>query len=187
MPAETQVAMRQPRRGSDRLPEDFTTAHIQAKRLGREDLEDLVRLHLDHDVSRFIGGVRSPSETAAYLDAQLRHWADHGFGLWVLRSADGRFLGRAGLRYIELEGQQELEIAYTIAKFAWGRGLGTEIASFLVDLWFAHLSEALLVGVVEKGNGASERILLKTGFSHDRDACFHGARVGVFHRSRTLV
>jgi len=93
----------------------FATSRLKATKLAREDLPDLVQLHLDSEVSRFLGGVRTPSETATYLETNLRHWVDHGLGLWTLRTGDGRFIGRAGLRHVELEGILELELAYTIA------------------------------------------------------------------------
>ncbi|WP_422000721.1 GNAT family N-acetyltransferase [Reyranella sp.] len=171
---------------ASRIPAVFSTSRMRATRIQAADLDDLIRPHLDPDVSRFLGGVRSPEQTAAYVEVQLRHWREHGFGLWILRSEQGGFLGRAGLRYVELEGKRALEIAYTFAKAAWGRGLASEVATALVDLWLATIAEPVLVGIVEKGNSASERVLLKAGFTYDRDAWFHDAGVGVFHRLRVL-
>jgi [ribosomal protein S5]-alanine N-acetyltransferase len=162
----------------------FATSRLKASRLAREDLPDLVRLHLDGEVSRFLGGVRTPEVTAAYLETNLRHWADHGIGLWTLRTDDGTFMGRAGLRYVELEGVAELELAYSLVRSAWGRGLATEIARALVEIWQRRCTEPSLVGIVMKGNLASERVLLKTGFSPGRDAVFQGETCGVFRRLR---
>ena len=115
--------------------DSFATARLNATKLAREDLPDLVQLHLDSEVSRFLGGVRRPSATATYLETNLRHWADHGVGLWTLRTDDGAFVGRAGLRHVEVSGVPELEIAYTFVRSAWGQGLATEIAHALVALW----------------------------------------------------
>ena len=162
----------------------FSTARLHAARLAAEDLDDLVALHLDTEVSRFLGGVRTPEVTAAYLDTNLRHWRDRGVGLWVLRADDGAFVGRAGLRYVDLEGVEELEIAYTLAKPAWGQGLATEIAKALVGVWRTRRSDPSLVGLVMKGHHASEHVLLKTGFTYQRDAVFHAAAVGVFRLNR---
>jgi len=162
----------------------FATSRLKATPLAREDLPELVQLHLDGEVSRFLGGVRTPAQTAAYLDTSLRHWADHGLGLWTLRTYDGTFLGRAGLRHVELEGVAELEVAYTFVRSAWGQGLATEMAQALVEIWQRRCSEPSLVGIVMKGNLSSERVLLKTGFSYERDAIFHDAQCGVFRRVR---
>ena len=121
----------------------FATPRLKATKLAREDLPDLVQLHLDSEVSRFIGGVRTPSATATYLETNLRHWADHGLGLWTLRTGDGTFIGRAGLRYVELEGVLELALAYTFVRSAWGQGFATEIARAI----HANLEKELKVAI----------------------------------------
>jgi RimJ/RimL family protein N-acetyltransferase len=164
--------------------DSFATSRLKATPLAREDLPDLVQLHLDGEVSRFLGGVRTPAQTVAYLETSLRHWAVHGLGLWTLRTDDGTFIGRAGLRHVELEGVAELEIAYTFVRSAWGQGFATEIAQALVEIWERRCSEPSLVGIVMKGHLSSERVLLKTGFSYECDAVFHDARCGVFRRVR---
>ena len=162
----------------------FTTARLRATPLAPSDLDDLVDLHLDVEASRFLGGVRTPEKTAAYLDVNLQHWSDHGFGLWAFRTPDGAFVGRAGLRYTELEGVRELEIAYALARGAWGQGLASEIAQALVGLWMQSSMPSSLVGIVMNGNAASKRVLLKTGFAYERDAVFHDEAVDVFRQDR---
>jgi RimJ/RimL family protein N-acetyltransferase len=68
------------------------TSRLTATKLASADLRDLVELHLDPDVSRFLGRVRTPEATAAHLETNLRHWADHDVGLWTLRMDDGTFV-----------------------------------------------------------------------------------------------
>jgi RimJ/RimL family protein N-acetyltransferase len=162
----------------------FRTARVTATRLAHNDLPNLVALHLDPEVSRFLGGVRTPAGTADYLETNLRHWADHGVGLWTLRTKDGSFAGRAGLRYIEVEGVTELEIAYTLVKPLWGQGFATEIVKALVDHWASEGADPSLVGIVMKGNVGSERVLLTAGLTYERDAIFHGEICSVFRRRR---
>ena len=162
----------------------FATARLNATRLARQDLPDLVELHRDEAVSRFLGGVRSAETTAAYLETNLRHWDEHGVGLWTFRTPDGVFVGRAGLRWITLEGVADFEIAYALARRAWGQGYATEIADALTAFWMGHRTEPSLVGVVVKGNQPSENVLLKSGFLFERDAAFHGEACSVFRRRR---
>ena len=125
-----------------------------------------------------------PAVTAVYLETGLRHWADHGIGLWVLRTHGGTFMGRAALRYVDLEGVPELEVAYTFARSAWGQGFATEVTQALVEIWRTRCAEQSLVGIVMKGNAPSERVLLKAGFAYERDAVFHEETCGVFRRAR---
>lgn len=164
--------------------EVFETDRLRAKMLSHEDLSDLVRLHLDEEVSRFLGGVRTPEATAAYLKNNMRHWVDNGFGLWALRAENGTFVGRAGLRRIEIEGTPELEVVYTLARTSWGNGYATEVTRALVQIWHLRCQEQSLVGVVMKGNDRSEHVLLKSGFAYQHDALFHGEICGVFRRRR---
>lgn len=162
---------------------DFQTERLTAVRLAAEHLADLTDLHLDPEVSRFLGGVRSASETQAYLDANLAHWREHGHGLWVLHTAGGAFAGRAGLRRIEVEGVVEMEIAYTLRRDLWGRGLATEIARALVGFWRERRLSPSLIGVASLGNAASRRVLEKVGFGFERDAAYHGAVVALYRMS----
>ena len=43
--------------------ESFTTPRLSAEKLRQAHLADLVALHLDPDVMRYVGGVRSPETT----------------------------------------------------------------------------------------------------------------------------
>jgi RimJ/RimL family protein N-acetyltransferase len=164
--------------------ETFATARLRASKLSLADRDDLVALHLDPEVSRYLGGARSPEATDAYIETGLRHWRDHGVGLWTLRAHDGAFVGRAALRYIDLEGAREFEIAYALARDAWGKGLATEIAQALSGAWRDQRQDISLVGVVVKGNAPSEGVLRKTGFTYERAARFHDMDCGVFRLKR---
>jgi RimJ/RimL family protein N-acetyltransferase len=165
--------------------ENFATVRLIAEKLDRTHLYDLTRLHLDPEVSHYLGGVRSPEETKTYLDVNLAHWAEHGFGLWVLRARDGAFVGRAGLRHIELESAQEIEIAYTLVRTHWGRGLATEIAGALINFWLTKVNSPSLVGVVSVGNTASRRVLKKSGFVFERAGIYHDTEVVIFRHTRS--
>ena len=146
----------------------FATARLTAERLRAEHLDDLVALHLDAAVSRYLGGTRTAAQTAAYLDANLAHWDRRGFGLWIIRDRAGRFLGRAGVRPLQVQGVEEIEIAYTFHQAAWGQGYASEIAEALRDLAFGPLDLPQLVGIVMTENEASRRVLEKTGFTFER-------------------
>ncbi|WP_091737585.1 GNAT family N-acetyltransferase [Phenylobacterium immobile] len=163
---------------------NFQTLRLSARPLSADDLDDLVALHLDAEVSRFLGGVRSAAVTAEYLATNLQHWDDHGFGLWVLRDHAGRFAGRAGVRWTALEGVAEVEIAYAFHRAFWGRGLATEVAQALVGLWRDGGFSASLVGIASAENGASRGVLTKAGLVYERDAGFHGEPVVVYRLGR---
>ena len=96
--------------------ERFTTERLIAERLREDHLADLVALHLDPEVSRYLGGVRTPEATQQYLAVAMAHWDQRGFGLWALRTQAGEFAGRAGIRNAIVEGAPEFEILYTLKR-----------------------------------------------------------------------
>jgi RimJ/RimL family protein N-acetyltransferase len=164
----------------------FDTERLTAERLHNGHLEDLVALHLDPDVSRYLGGVRTAEATATYLAVNIAHWDRHGFGLWVLRTRSGEFAGRAGIRHVVVEDATEIEIAYTFKRSFWGQGLASEVAGALTTIAWSELQLPSLVGMVALANGASRRVLEKTGFSLERHARFHREEVALY-RSRRLL
>jgi RimJ/RimL family protein N-acetyltransferase len=161
----------------------FTTERLIAERLREDDLADLVALHLDPEVSRYIGGTRTPEATKQYLAVAMTHWEQHGFGLWALRTRAGEFAGRAGIRNAVVDGAQEFEILYTVTREFWGRGFASEIAAALTGIARSQLQLPSLIGFVVVGNDASCRVLEKCGFTSERTMLFLGEEVAIY-RSR---
>jgi len=146
----------------------FTTARLTAERLRPDHLNDLIPLHLDHAVSRTLGGTRTAEQTAAYVHTNLAYWDQRGFGLWIIRDQAGQFMGRAGIRPLDVQGVQEIEIAYTFHQAYWGKGYASEIAEALRDIAFGPLDLPDLVGIVLVDHWPSRWVLEKTGLIFER-------------------
>jgi RimJ/RimL family protein N-acetyltransferase len=160
--------------------ERFSTSRLTAEKLHEGHLDDLVELHLDPEVSRYLGGVRSAEATTVYLTANIAHWNRYGFGLWVLRTKTGEFVGRAGIRHVFVEDVEEIEVVYVFKRTLWGQGLASEITSTLTSIGLSQLHLPSLVGLVSLSNGASCRVLEKSGFGPERRAIFKGEEVMVY-------
>jgi RimJ/RimL family protein N-acetyltransferase len=152
----------------------FQTARMRAERLRPDHLAELRAMHRDARVMATLGGVRSDMGTQSYLAANLSHWERHGYGLWVLRDEAGRFLGRAGIRHLMIEGEPEIELAYALLIEFWGRGLATEIATALLRIAWTHLSLPSLVSWTGNANLPSQRVMQKVGFSFERTLDYEG-------------
>ncbi|TFV46155.1 GNAT family N-acetyltransferase [Bradyrhizobium niftali] len=162
----------------------FRTNRLTAEKLRDDDLADLVALHLDAEVSRYLGGVRAPDVTQTYLAANMAHWDQHGFGLWALRTKDGEFAGRAGIRHILVDGIDEIEIAYTFKRDLWGQGLASEIAAALTHIGLSQLALPSLIGLVLVGNAASRRVLEKSNYILEKSTTHHGEDVVIYRIRR---
>lgn len=153
----------------------FRTARLSAERLRPEHLADLCRMYQDPQVMATLGGPRSEEQTQKYLQDALDHWERHGFGIWVLRDPDGgRFAGRAGLRRLQVSGNDEVEVLYALMPEFWGKGLATEIAQALVRIAFERLGLAEVVSFTLPTNRASQRVMEKAGLRFERDIVHAG-------------
>ena len=125
----------------------------------------------DHEpFMALLGGVRDTAGTVAYLEMNVKHWADHGFGMWMLRDAgSGAVIGRAILRHLDVEGTDEVEVGYGFMPEYWGRGLATEIAHACIRIGLDRLRVPSLVAITTPANLASQRVMQKCGLAYERD------------------
>lgn len=158
-------------------PATFSLPRLTAERLEEEHLPFIRRMDRDPRIMATLGGVRAEAETIGYLSRNLAHWAEHGFGIWILREpGTGTLMGRAGLRHVEVEGAAEVEIAYALCPEFWGRGLATDVARACVTIGREWLGTPSLVGLVLPGNLASQRVLRKAALIRERELLYRGLR-----------
>jgi RimJ/RimL family protein N-acetyltransferase len=141
-----------------------------------EDWLDQRRLDDDPRVMATLGGLRSAERTREYALAQARHWAAHGFGWWTLSDrVSGEFVGRGGVRHIELSGgQTSVEVGYALVAERWGEGLATEFARTAVAVGRDVLELDRIVGLALPTNAASRRVLEKVGLEYECDTVYKG-------------
>lgn len=168
------------------FPESFLTPRLTAERLREHHFPDLLRMHSDPGQMATLGGLKDEVETRKYLEWNLKHWDDHGFGLWILRERpDGPVIGRAQLRHLDVEGQDEVEVGYSFHPEYWGRGLATEIATTCVSLGREQLSLQSIVAITLPDNLASKRVLVKAGLSPAGETVHAGQPHSLYRWRRT--
>lgn len=147
----------------------FETSRLIASRMRVTDFDDLYSMYRDPTIMASLGGMRSEEEIDKTLVWNMQHWDIHGYGLWIFRDKiSHQFLGRGGLRSISLEGQVEIEVAYSLIPAFWGKGYATEIAAAALKVGFdiLHLSQFICTALVS--NKQSQRVMEKLGFSFER-------------------
>jgi RimJ/RimL family protein N-acetyltransferase len=148
----------------------LTVAPFTCEPLTEGHFRDLVRMHADPVEMEMLGGVRDEAQTRAYLDRNLAHWTEHGFGLWFLRDpATNEAVGRALVRRLRLDGSDEVEIGYSLRPDFWGQGFGTEIATACVRYAFDVLRLPSIVALTDPRNARSRRVLEKVGMAFERE------------------
>jgi [ribosomal protein S5]-alanine N-acetyltransferase len=104
-----------------------------------------------------------PADAALWLQSDVEHWQAHGFGPWLLFDrAGGSFVGRAGLRWTEVEGEMRIELAWALLPQWWQRGLATEAAVAAIAAARERGIDQLVAFTVID-NVASRRVMEKIG------------------------
>ena len=169
--------------------DSFETERLQAERLQEDHFELIHRMHQDERVMAHLGGARSPEQTSDYMEQNLTHWAEHGYGIWILSErATGHFAGRGGLRSVVLGGKDEVEVAYGLMPEFWNQGLATEFVRAVVRIGLSNIGLSSLACVTQRENTASLRVLKKADFHFERDIIYKGTPSLLYRRdiTRTL-
>ncbi len=144
------------------------TPRLILRRQVLTDLDDLWALYQDPEITRYIPDApRTRAEAQAELEWHRNgHPRNPDLGLWAtLHKETGRFIGRCGLLPWTIEGRQEVEVTYTIARAFWGQGLATETAMAIRNYAFQTLHLDRLICLVDPDNRASQRVAEKIGMT----------------------
>src|SRR5262249_26255161 len=144
------------------------TSRLLVREFIMDDLEALTAMHLDPEVTRFIG-LRTPEQTRNTLCEWIAAYRSRGFAKWaVVLSETGELIGRCGMTPEEYEGISEPELGWTFARSHWGHGYATEAAAAVMKHWFEVLKFSRIISLIDPGNVASERVATRIGMRFDR-------------------
>jgi ribosomal-protein-alanine N-acetyltransferase len=176
-------------RGTDRIDSE----RLVLRRITREDLGFLVRIHADPEVSRYLGHgqPRSHQESFAWLHSTLETYENFELGqLAVLRKSDGVLIGRCGLSHLAVEARPstglrprawyepgqvpggldvllERELGYTFERSYWGNGYASEAARCVFDYACDALKLRRVISLIHPENVRSLRVAQKYRLQHE--------------------
>jgi RimJ/RimL family protein N-acetyltransferase len=148
------------------------TKRLILRRQVIEDLDDLWALYCNPEITRYIPDApRSREEAKEELEWHMNgHPRNRELGLWAtIRKKTGKFIGRCGLLPWTINGQNEVEVAYTIAQEYWGQGLATEAAQAILNYGFEKLHLSRLISLIDSENVASQKVAEKIGMSFEKE------------------
>ncbi|MBP6017307.1 MAG: GNAT family N-acetyltransferase [Candidatus Promineofilum sp.] len=155
------------------------TDRLLLRRFVPDDLDALYALYRDPEMRRYFPpeGV-SVDRTLTYEETKEElEWFLNGhprhpeLGLWAtIHKATGTFIGRCGLLPWTIDGQDEVEIAYMIAKAYWRQGLGTEAARGIRDYAFGQLGLTRLICLIDPENAASIGVAEGIGMTFEKES-----------------
>ena len=146
--------------------DEIRTDRLVLRRWQPEDRDPFAALCADPEVMEHFPSTLSRAEADAWADAVELHFNEHGYGLWAM-DVDGCFAGFTGLRWSELLGHQELEVAWRLARWAWGHGYATEGATAALAIGLEGSDTVASWTAVT--NQRSWRVMEKLGMRRERE------------------
>jgi RimJ/RimL family protein N-acetyltransferase len=163
----------------------LTTERLLLRGFEARDFEAYAAMMADPEVTRHLGDGHPLSRADAWRQLAMfaGHWVLRGFGVWAVEErVTGTFVGRIGCW--EPEGWPGFELAYTLARPAWGRGYAREG----VTAALAHARETLgrddIISIIRPENAASIRVAQAVGAAPDRTIEFFGSPAVIYRYPR---
>ncbi|MCO5177702.1 MAG: GNAT family N-acetyltransferase [Thermomicrobiales bacterium] len=86
-------------------------------------------------------------------------------GSWAVElPGGGAAIGTAILKPVVMNGVEDIEVGFHLARSVWGRGYATELATALLSYAFSTLPVSRIISFAHPDNAASRRVLVKAGF-----------------------
>jgi RimJ/RimL family protein N-acetyltransferase len=115
----------------------------------------------------------SDVEARRAVAALERHWQRNGYGEWAVEEkAGGELIGRVGFVHHPdwPADPAKIEIGWTLARSAWGRGFATEGARMALGHAFGQLGIERVISIAQPDNVRSQRVMQKLGMERQGTA-----------------
>ena len=155
------------------------TPRLRFREMRADDLDNVAALLGDPEVMRYYPTPKTREQAQAWIDWNLRNYAEHGVGLWAIETHDGEFVGDCGLTWQDVSGAREIEVGYHVRAVWQGKGLATEAAAACRDA-ARQAGVKRLTANVRSDNLPSQRVARKIGLAEWARVEAHGHEVVIF-------
>ena len=146
------------------------TKRLRRRRIQNADLEALIELWSDPQVTKHMGGPRDRAKLEKIFEEEVKNPFAEQYDLWPVEEKHSKeVIGDCGLLTKEVDGREEIELIYILKAPAWGKGYATEIGQALVKYAFKEMKLGRVISLIEPENKASERVALKIGMKFEKE------------------
>lgn len=166
------------------------TERLVLRRWRPDDLEPYAAIMADPEVTDWLGGGQTRAEVAAAIQSFEAEFERLGMGALAFeRKADRRLVGSGGLRPVrqDIPLAPAVEVAWRLARDAWGCGYATEAARALFADGFARLELDEIVAFTAETNLRSRAVMERLGMTRDPARDFEHPKMPSGHPLRPHV
>lgn len=158
------------------------TERLILRKFQLSDLQGLASILANPLVMEFSPtGVLSTQQTLEKIQSFRTSYDTHGFGKWaILLKTSQELIGYCGIAVEKIDDKDEIEIGYRLTPRYWGMGLATEAAKRTIRYGLHAFQFPYILGLVERKNIASVKVLQKLGMQFKKSTFFHEVPMDVY-------
>lgn len=164
--------------------EGHETERLQFRLLTQEDFNVWVELFEDMEVSRFLGvdKIDTPKERCQlWFDLTFNRYKNNLGGANVLLDkTTHKIIGQCGLILREMEGKQEIEIAYSILPSHRKKGYAAEATEKCKEIAFKNNFSQSLISIIHTENSNSIKVAMNNGMKNSNTINYNGMLVHIY-------
>jgi RimJ/RimL family protein N-acetyltransferase len=157
------------------------SARLAFRDMSPDDLDAMAVLLGDPEVMTYYPRPKTRAEAEQWIDWNRGLYRTHGYGLWLLTTREGEFVGDCGLTPQIVDGVTELEVGYHVRPAMQNRGYATEAAAASREFARTALGATRLIAIIHPGNQPSQRVAEKIGLHPEKRTRVHGGRDAVIY------
>lgn len=143
----------------------FTSKRLGYRFLGEEDFENYFKLDSDSIVKAYMQRLLDPEQVKHNLQKHIDFRRKHGIGVFIaIELETGEWVGRCGF---DETPSGEIELGLVFFQKFWGRGLGTEAVTALLQWAQIHTNLKRVIARTAKNHITARRSLEKGGMLYD--------------------
>ncbi len=142
----------------------LTTDRLTLRGWRDDDRASFHEVNSDPQVMATLGPVMTRSQSDAFMNRIMYHFAEHGYGVWCVE-LEGRVLGYTGFMVPWF--RDGVEIGWRIRSDHWGRGIAPEAARECLRHGFDDLGFDEVISFTAVTNTNSRRVMEKIGLRRD--------------------
>ena len=159
------------------------TARLHFREINEKDFDAWLEFHKDPITSLYWKSEKATPEEECmkwYEKQQWRYDNDLGGMNALVEKSSGKFVGHCGLLIQQVDGNTEMEVAYSLLPAFWNKGYASEAAIKCRDVAFKNQFTGSLISIISTTNIPSEKVAIKMGMYKHAQTMYNGNEVNIF-------